>query len=53
MWAYVAREHARKTPGQKSNAVKANIHLNRIKKELSAAELKAAEEKARAILSKL
>ena len=53
MWAYVAREHARKTPGQKSNAVKANIHLNRIKKELSATELKAAEEKAKAILSKL
>ena len=53
MWAYVAREHARKTPGQKSNAVKANIHLNRIKKELSVTELKAAEEKAKAILSKL
>ena len=53
MWAYVAREHARKTPGQKSNAVKANIHLNRIKKELSATELKAAEAKAKAILSKL
>ena len=53
MWAYVAREHARKTPGQKSNAVKANIHLNRIKKELSTTELKEAEAKAKAILGNL
>jgi hypothetical protein len=53
MWAYVARQQARKTPGQRANAVRANIHLKRIKKELSAAEIKKAESEAKAILSKL
>ncbi len=53
MWAYVAREQARKASGQKANAVRANIHLNRIKKELSGAEIKGAETKAKEILSKL
>ena len=53
VWAYVAREQARKTPGQKANAVRANIHLNRIKKELNGAEIKGAETKAKEILSKL
>ena len=53
MWAYVAREQARKAPGQKANAVRANIHLNRIKKELSRVEIEGAETKAKEILSKL
>ena len=53
VWAYVAREQARKTPGQKANAVRANIHLNRIKKELNGTEIKGAETKAKEILGKM
>ena len=53
MWAYVAREQARKAPGQKANAVRANIQLNRIKKELNEVEINGAETKAREILRKL